>query len=359
MEYRPVNFIKRSDEQLGSDVRYVFDVLNSYRRALDHLKLSLDGLSIVEIGPGSDFGAQLILASMGAKITLADKFLTRFDPDYHPNLYAEVANQWEGPKNELVAAISGGHEATSLRLLTEQAENMKSIADASTDFIYSNAVLEHIADVRAATSELARISKPGGIGMHQIDLRDHRDVDRPLEHLVTREEQFQDSAPKIAYDYGNRLRVIEFRAFFEAVGFTVTEDHVTNFAQPAYLVEALPRIRSSNSLYRFWPEEDLRRVGGLLFMRREAGKEEAAARSRAADLLSLIASLKASSQEQYQALPRHHRIRRISELSQALEGREKTIIVNAELDKTIKEMLASTSWRCTAPLRWVRNLIPK
>ena len=363
MEYKPVNFTKRTDEQLGSDAKYAFDVLKSYRSALDQLNLAAKGLSIVEIGPGSDFGAQLILASLGANVSLLDRFLTPFDPDYHPRLYAEIANLWDGPKGELEAAISGGHEASSLRLFPEPAEQMESIPDASIDFTYSNAVLEHVADVRAVTTELARISKPGGMGMHQIDLRGHRDFDRPLEHIIAQEEVFQNTAPKIAYDYGNRLRMIEFHAYFESAGFAVTEDHVTDFTEPPYLAEALPRIRSSNSQYRFWPEDDLRRVGGFLFVRREVGKEEAAARSRGKDLLAMIASLKTSSQEQYQALARYHRIteaeRRVSELSVENEKLNQVLAVNVELDRTIKDMLASTSWRCTAPLRWVRKLIPK
>ena len=241
MSYQPVNSLKRTDAQISGDVKYVFQVLESYQRTLDHLNLSPKGLSIVEIGPGSDFGVQLILASMGANITLVDRFLTQFDSDYHPRLYAEIAKRWDGPAAELEAALNGGHEATSLRLVPEQAENMKSIADGSTDFVYSNAVLEHVADIVAVTSELARITKPGGSGMHQIDMRYHRDFSRPLEHLVMREEDFQDSAPKIAFDFGNRLRMLEFGAYFAAAGFTVLEERTSCAVQPEYLAEALPK----------------------------------------------------------------------------------------------------------------------
>ena len=331
MAYKPVNFTKRGDEQLAKDVSYAFDILQSYQKAFEHLKLLPDGLSIVEIGPGSDFSAQLILASMGAKVTLADKFLAPFDPDYHPKLYAEVAKRWDGQKEQLEAAITGGYAAANLRLLPEPAEDLKSIADASTDFIYSNAVLEHIADIGAVTSELARITKPNGIGMHQIDLRGHRDFSRPLEHLITHEEEFQNTAPHLAYDYGNRLRLIEFRAHFEAAGFTVTEDRVSSETEAPYLTEALPRIRGTSSVYRFWPEDDLRRVGVCLFMRRETGTEEAAARARGADLIAMIASLKTSAQEQYQELGRFNRIteaeKRIKELGENIDSRNKAIVV--------------------------------
>ena len=210
MDFQPVNFTKRGDEKLDQDAKYALDILDSYQRGLDRFNLSPEGLSIVEIGPGSDFAVQLLLASKGTQVTLVDRFLAPFDPDYHPKLYAEVAKRYDGPKGELEAAIAGGYDATSLKLYPDPAENMRSIPDASADFVYSNAVLEHIVDIDAVTSELARISKSGSFGMHQIDLRDHRDFTRPLEHLVIQESEFKESASKIAYEFGNRLRLSNF-----------------------------------------------------------------------------------------------------------------------------------------------------
>lgn len=371
MEYKPVNFLKRGDEQLSADTQYVFQILQAYRMVLDRLALPLSGLSIVEIGPGPNFGTQLLLASMGSKVTLADRFLSRFDPDYHPKLYAEVAKQWDGPDHELKAAISGGHEATSLRFVAEPAENMKSIADTSIDFVYSNAVLEHVSDIGAVTSELARITKPGGSGTHQIDWRDHRDFSRPLEHLVMEEALFQDLAPPLAYEFGNRLRMIEYRAHFEASGFSVTEEFGISVAEATYFADVMPRIRCASSVYRYWPEDDLRRICGCLVTRRLSGEEEAGARSRGAELLSMIRSLKTAGQEQHQQLIRDNKIVALNGELSACEGKiEKlstTIVsmnqVMAErdqqigaLDETIKNILQSRSWRYTAPMRWFRNL---
>lgn len=292
MNYQPVNFQKRSEEQINTDADYVFSILGTYTHTFGRLGLTPDRLAILEIGPGTDFGAQLILASMGANVTLADRFLTQFDPDYHPRLYAEVAKRWGGPKGQLEAAIRGGHDATSLRLIPEPAEDMHTIADSSVDIVYSNAVLEHVADMSAVARELARVTSPGGYGRHQIDWRYHREFSRPLEHLAMSEQEFQQIAPKIAYDFGNRLRSIEFWAHFEAEGFFVVDRNTTDHAATPYLFDALPRLRASTSIYKHWPESDLRRTGGCLTIRRESGKDEAAARARGEDLLSVIAALK-------------------------------------------------------------------
>ena len=88
-------------------------------------------------------------------------------------------------------------------------------------------------------------------------------------------------------------------------------------------------------------------------------------------MLSIINSLTAAAQEQYQALARYHRIteaeKRISELNANAEAREQKIALlsqilverertNERLELSLKELLASTSWRWTAPLRFVGGL---
>jgi hypothetical protein len=71
--------MKRSNERLKTDADYVFAIVRSYHSVLSRLKLSPDGLSILEVGPGPNFGPQLILASMGAKVVVTDRFLANFD----------------------------------------------------------------------------------------------------------------------------------------------------------------------------------------------------------------------------------------------------------------------------------------
>jgi SAM-dependent methyltransferase len=294
MNCQLIDSVKPVDDEIDRAATYVFAILDSYQNIFKRLGLSPDGLTILELGPGADFGAQLILASMGAKMILADRFLTQFNPDYHPRLYAEVARRWDGPKGQLEAAVKYGHEASNLQLIAQPVEDLNAIPSASIDLVYSNAVLEHIYDVSCATRECARITKIGGFGSHQIDWRDHRDFKRPLEHLTLREEDYRKEAEPAFYGFGNRLRSIEFWGHFEAEGFFVVERETNDRPENTYLFNTLPKIRSTESIYRHWPESDLARTGGRLLMRRESGKEESAARTRGEDLLSVIAALKSA-----------------------------------------------------------------
>jgi SAM-dependent methyltransferase len=55
--------------------------------------------------------------------------------------------------------------------------------DNSFDLVVSTACFEHFADPERAVWNIARMLKPGGVTSHQIDLRDHRNFDRPLDFL--------------------------------------------------------------------------------------------------------------------------------------------------------------------------------
>lgn len=96
--------------------------------------------------------------------------------------------------------------------------NQLAQADASVGVTLSSAFLEHVPDIAQTLREVARVTKPGGIGVHNIDASDHRvywnEVQHPLEFLTT-----ESDAPLVAGS--NRMRMFEIRAAFEAAGFEV------------------------------------------------------------------------------------------------------------------------------------------
>ncbi|MEI9982836.1 MAG: hypothetical protein WDN69_06250 [Aliidongia sp.] len=70
-------------------VDYAVTIARFYIEMLQRRGLRLDGASILELGPGADFGAALALAGHGARVTLADRFLT---PGRTITIQASTAN---------------------------------------------------------------------------------------------------------------------------------------------------------------------------------------------------------------------------------------------------------------------------
>ena len=75
------------------------------------------------------------------------------------------------------------------------------------------------------------------------------------------------SPPATANAVG-RLRHLELRALYEAVGFEVLRFDANWLAEDAYLDDFVPRLRAAPSRYRDTARETLRVISGRLFLRK-------------------------------------------------------------------------------------------
>jgi SAM-dependent methyltransferase len=265
----PLNFQTRDTSAIDADVEYAIRVARFYVGHVSKLCSELTGLRILEIGPGINFGPQLILASFGAKMTVADRFLAPWDDNYHPPFYRRLRAAWDGPTAAIDAVIvAGGHVSEAITTISEPAESLISVPDGSFDLVLSNAVLEHVLDLPAVCRELARVTRIGGLNSHQIDFRWHTDPSHPLEFLLWDEETFQSSFAEEMGQKGNRWRPGEAEALFRMAGFDFLSKGVDTPTDPNYLRDFIPRLRASRSIYRNWPESDLRTVGVRFVMKR-------------------------------------------------------------------------------------------
>ena len=102
--------------------------------------------------------------------------------------------------------------------LTNGFESLAEIANDSVDFIFSQAVLEHVrrSEFLATRSECARILRANGICSHQIDLRDHLGglSNTRFSESVWESEFFTSSG-----FYTNRIQFHDMNALFERAGF--------------------------------------------------------------------------------------------------------------------------------------------
>ena len=211
----------------------------------------------------------LILACHGAKVLVADRFISPWDPDYHPQFYTllkeSVKNRWtkidQRPLDRVLS--QGQYPPEIITLCSCSLEKLSIVWDSGIDIVISNAVVEHLYDLKSAFYHLARVTKPEGLGVHQVDFRDHRDYSHPLEHLLMREDEFYGKFKAQQGEFGKRFRPREMQELFELAGFELKEFFPDIFTDERYLDEFLGRLRQAQkSRYRNCPVENLRFLSG-------------------------------------------------------------------------------------------------
>jgi SAM-dependent methyltransferase len=273
------NVYAATREAILTDAEYAFHIAQNYLLQFENSGLvDVAGKRVLEIGPGTNLGTAFIFKALGAtEVHVVDRFLSRFDPDYHPVVYRILKTMTKETYplacldifDQCIAA--GAHEAEGLHCHVTGMENMSTIASSSINITLSNVVFEHLADPAAAFQELARISAPSAIGSHQVDFRYHVDFSRPLEFLLMDEEEQKAFTSGCHYTCGNGWRPREYRELFIACGFEILSESPNMFAEDAYMDDFMARLRESPSRYRSFTREELREVSSHFLIRKTAG----------------------------------------------------------------------------------------
>lgn len=134
---------------------------------------------------------------------------------------------------------------------TEGLSSIREIPSGSVDFIWSQAVLEHIRrhEFLDFTCELRRVLRPDGIASHRVDLRDH--LGGALNNLRFSPIRWESDWMAKSGFYTNRIRYREMIDLFGEAGFGVEVLGVDRWKE-------LPTPRHAlNTLFRSLPDEDL------------------------------------------------------------------------------------------------------
>jgi len=235
---------------------------------------ALRGRTLLEIGPGMDLGVPLLAAGMGADAFAIDRYPCPFDPRVHPEVYRLLLERATAtlpafdplPIRDCLEA--GAHRARRLHWadcgLEDLVSDRRGIPAGGIDITYSNATFEHLADAAAALRALFEVTAPGGVGFHQIDLRDHRDFSRPLEYLTLSPDDFRALFARVEGSCGNRLRGQQFEQLARDAGFEAAL--LGNMHAPDdYLDALMPRLHPASG---GWPRDWYRVISGRLVVRR-------------------------------------------------------------------------------------------
>ena len=258
---------------LDNDAAYALKTARGYLAQLPGGDRAwLRGKNVLEIGPGIHYGVPLILACFGARVAVADRFPPAWQPAYHPVFYRHLLERFVGEFPEidpgpLRAAMKGQASLKDhIAEIKTPVERIPHRMRNRFDVIFSNAVLEHLFLPSRAIRRLAWVTRPGGLGFHQVDFRDHRDFARPLEYLLLGRVRFW----KVFYwshgECGNRLRPGEFFRIIARSGFAIRGFEVNLQAADAYLNEFMPRLRESSSVYAGCLETELKKLSGCFHL---------------------------------------------------------------------------------------------
>lgn len=252
---------------IAEDTQYMFDIFEGYARSYkNYTGNTLSGKTVLDIGPGISLAVSLMMKDTGANTVYAvEPFLPNYKQKYHGALYQAIIDRLKSTlsnaaTDSLEYCISHStHIAKGIIFHRCCLENMNEIPSSCLDIAFSNATLEHITDPATAFKELARITVPGGYGLHQVDYRYHLDTPHPLDFLLLAgEEQKRFLWTKDGFAHGNGWRHSEYVELFKQSGFEVILAEPNMFADDSYMQEFLPKLRASNSPHKGWPEEDLR-----------------------------------------------------------------------------------------------------
>ena len=216
--------LETSDPQAA--VRRYIDLLNGRRQTFDEKR-------VLVFGYGGRFDVGLAIMEAGAKhVVLCDKYAPPDDPHnagllqkYPAHLFLDDGRPRPRPEH--------------MTLLQADIREVHPSADLPPfDIVVSSSVYEHLDDVGGITRALAALTRPNGLHIHYVDLRDHF-FKYPFEMLHYSEKVWFGFLNPTSHH--NRFRLWDYRRvfekYFEDVKIEILERNEAAFEK------ARPRIR--------------------------------------------------------------------------------------------------------------------
>jgi len=207
------------------------------------------------------------------RVTVSDRWLAPWFDELHSAVYAGIADRLEdrqgfdvSPLRQMVAAK--GYDDESIVCVRKAAEQLTDIDLGEFDAVVTNAVLEHVQSLDTTLASLFQLTRSGGVGIHQVDFRDHRNFDRPLEHLFLTHRKFEEINRAVHFEYGSRRRQPEYAEAMRHAGFDIENYEISERASEAYLDRVVKRLGGLQNSTAAWSRDVLADLGGLFLLRK-------------------------------------------------------------------------------------------
>lgn len=242
--------------------------ISIYNQHIPSLNKNGEEWFYLELGPGDSVATCIISWSDGAAggyLVDYGAYASQKMDDYYSLIEKLIATNPARDITDLLSCKNVAEllEATGCVYMEDGLESLKKIQSNSIDFVFSQAVLEHVrlSEFTEVCRELYRIQAGSGVGSHCIDSKDH--LGGSLNSLRFSQDLWEKDwfAFKSGF-YTNRLRCSEVRCQFEQAGFDIDL-----FEQEMW--DAMPLDRNQlDSRFSSMQEDDLLTKGIKIITRK-------------------------------------------------------------------------------------------
>lgn len=213
----------------GKETTNPQEAVNRYMDVLSALHTSIEGKRVMVFGYGGRFDIGVgLLQSGAAHVTLVD----RYAPPDHPHNLGLL------PLYELYLSSNGNTVTPRPEKLVLLQDDIRTVELEPVDIVVSSSVYEHLDDVEGITRALAKLTKPGGVQIHYVDLRDHY-FKYPFEMLRFTEKTWKRWLNPSSNH--NRYRLWDYRRVFQS-HFSQVKIEIMSREEAAFL-KIKPHIR--------------------------------------------------------------------------------------------------------------------
>lgn len=212
---------------------YAFGVFKThFERAFPNRTSFKANFAALEIGPGDSLFSALIARSFGFSRTYlidSDAFASRELEHYRRMADFLLERGLPAAMSAEPATIEAMLSEVNAIYLTNGLQSLKSLPNSSVDFVWSQAVLEHIrlSEFLDTMKELRRILTAEGIASHRVDLMDH--LAGALNNLRFSQGVWESEIMAGSGFYTNRIRYGTMLRLFEEAGFAPEVVQVTRW----------------------------------------------------------------------------------------------------------------------------------